>query len=56
MKTVKMKIIKGNIKVEWTCPECKKLNVEWVYDDSQKKALHCYGCGEHFKGEIDVNL
>jgi len=56
MKTVKIKIIVQNIEVEWECPECKTLNNEWIYGYHKKKILYCCHCGEHFKGEFNVNL
>jgi len=51
--TVKFEITKKSILAKWKCPNCGRVNSEWLYDDPQKTALHCHGCGEHFKGELE---
>lgn len=53
MKVVKLKIIKQDMKVEWICPTCGKINVEYNYKQSKEETLCCYGCGERFGGKIE---
>ena len=53
MKVVKLKIVEQDLKVEWKCPTCDKINVEYHYNRAKEETIYCYGCGEHFRGEIE---
>lgn len=50
MEHVKMKMIQ-QLKIEWKCPKCKKINYKYFYNAPGSTRLQCDYCGELFIGD-----